>query len=72
VSAVRTFVLFAAGVAGHTWSIVRRPVRFLPELAGLGLISRGAAMIYLPAGYVVAGLCLLLVGSRIPAARVDR
>jgi hypothetical protein len=41
-------------------------VRFLPGLAGAGLVSWGAAMVYLPAGLIVAGLALVLVDFRIP------
>jgi hypothetical protein len=44
----------------------RRPARFLPELAGLGLVAWGVAMIYTPAGVIAAGLFLVLVGSQIP------
>lgn len=59
-------LLSLASAAGYAWRIARRPVRFLPELAGFGLVSWGAAMVYLPAGLITAGLSLLLVGSQIP------
>jgi hypothetical protein len=44
----------------------RRPARFLPELAGLGLVAWGVAMIYTPAGVIASGIALLMVGSQIP------
>lgn len=45
----------------------------LAILAGVGLISTGAGMVYLPAGLIVAGvlvLVLTIAGARI-AARAD-
>lgn len=62
----RRSLLSLASAAGYSWRIARRPVRFLPGLAGLGLISWGAAMVYLPAGLVVSGLSLLLLDTKIP------
>lgn len=50
-----------AGAAGYAIRQARRPARFLPGMAGLGLISWGAGMIYLPAGLIVAGAALLFV-----------
>lgn len=69
IRAIRTSVLSLASAAGYSWNIARRPARFLPALAGLGLISWGAAMIYLPAGLITAGLLLVLVDTRIPRSR---
>lgn len=37
----------------------------LPALAGMAFVSLGAAMIYLPAGLIVAGVLCLLVDSRL-------
>ena len=34
--------------------------RLLPVLAGMALISTGAAFIYLPAGLIAAGLLVIL------------
>jgi hypothetical protein len=58
--------LRAATISGYAVRIARRPARLLPGLAGLGLISWGAAMIYLPAGLIVAGLSLLAIDRQIP------
>jgi hypothetical protein len=55
-----------AAACGYAVHQARRPARFLPELAGLGLVSWGAAMVYTPAGVIAAGISLILVGSRIP------
>ena len=38
----------------------------VPALAGLALISFGVALIYLPAGFIVGGLCLLWIDARLP------
>lgn len=37
----------------------------VPALAGMALVSAGAAFIYLPAGLIVAGLLCLRVDSRL-------
>lgn len=66
ITKIRTFVLGLAGGAGYAIRKARRPARFLPELAGLGLVSWGVAMIYAPAGVIAAGVLLVLAGSRIP------
>lgn len=44
----------------------RRLAPFLPELAGLGIVSWGVGMIYSPAGVIASGFALILVGSKIP------
>lgn len=62
---IRTTVLGLAAACGYAVRAARRPARFLPGVAGLGLISWGAAMVYTPAGLVVAGLALLLVDRAI-------
>lgn len=62
----RSLLLSLASAAGYSWRIARRPVSFLPELAGFGLVSWGVGMYSLPAGLIAAGLSLLLVGSTIP------
>jgi len=69
VKPLRRSLLFLASAAGYSWRIARRPVRYLPELAGFGLVSWGAAMVYLPAGVIVAGLSLLVIGSQIDPPR---
>lgn len=68
-SLTRRSVLGLASAAGYAWRIARRPVRYLPELAGLVLVSWGVAMIYPPAGMITGGLALMLAGSRIPRPR---
>jgi hypothetical protein len=62
---LRRSLLSVASGAGYAWREARRPVRFLPELVGLGLISWGVAMIYIPAGLIAVGASLMVVGSRI-------
>jgi hypothetical protein len=56
---MREFLRDAAGFARR----FAAPV--LPALAGMALVSLGAAFIYLPAGLIVAGLLCLLVDSRL-------
>jgi hypothetical protein len=64
---IRTCVLGLAGTCGYAIRQARRPARFLPELAGLGLVSWGVGMELNPAAGVIAtGLSLILAGSRIP------
>lgn len=43
-----------------------RSVRFGPGVTGIVLMSVGAGMAYLPAGFMVAGALLLVVDRRIP------
>lgn len=43
----------------------RGPVRVLPGLAGLVLVSWGASLVFLPAGLIVAGLLCLCVDYRL-------
>lgn len=72
---IRTGVLLLATVGGYAYGRARRPARYLPELAGFGLVSWGVGMIYSPAGVIVAGVSLILVGSqipRLPSGDVDR
>lgn len=54
---------FAAGLASRVrgWRLHAA----IPALAGAGLISAGVAMVYLPAGLVVAGLFCLRFDSRL-------
>lgn len=68
---IRTCVLLLAAGCGYAYGRARRPARFLPELAGLGIVSWGVGMIYHPAGVIVAGVSLILVGSRIPRLPSD-
>lgn len=56
---MREFLRNAAGLARR----VAAPA--LPALAGMALISLGAALVYLPAGFIIAGLLCLLVDSRL-------
>lgn len=63
---LRRMALGLAAACGYAVHQARRPARFLPELAGLGIVSWGVAMIYLPAGVIAAGVSLILVGARIP------
>ena len=37
----------------------------LPAIAGMAFVSLGAALIYLPAGLIVAGILCLLIDSRL-------
>ena len=62
---IRTGVLGLASACGYAVRQARRPARLLPGLAGAVLISWGAAMIYTPAGFLVAGALLLLVDRSI-------
>lgn len=59
-------VLGLSTACGYAVRAARRPARFLPELAGLGTVAWGVAMIYTPAGVIATGLSLLLIGSQIP------
>lgn len=72
---LRTLVLGVTDACGYACGRARRPARFLPELAGFGIVSWGVGMIYSPAGVIVAGVSLILVGSqipRLPVGDVDR
>jgi len=59
-------VLLLADLGGYAVGVARRLARFLPELAGLGIVSWGVGMIYSPAGVITAGVSLFLVGQQIP------
>jgi hypothetical protein len=67
-SAFRTLTrrlgLSLAGLAGHTV----RYANVAPALAGFALMSWGAAMIYVPAGWICGGASLLLIGRELNAA----
>lgn len=63
---IRTGVLLLAAACGYAYGRARRPARFLPELAGFGIVSWGVGMVYSPAGVIAAGASLILVGSQIP------
>lgn len=64
---IRTFVLGLAEACGYAYVKARRPARFLPELAGLGIVSWGVGMeLNPPAGVIAAGVSLILVGRQIP------
>lgn len=64
---IRTSVLVLAEGCGYAIRKSRRPARFLPELAGLGLVSWGVGMELNPAaGVIAAGASLILAGARIP------
>lgn len=65
----RKALLLLATAAGYALGYARRPVPYLPELAGLAFVSWGVSMIYVPAGVIAAGVALLLVGSQIPRSR---
>lgn len=56
---MRGFLRSTAGFAR------RFAVPALPALAGMAFVSLGAALIYLPAGLIAAGLLCLLVDSRL-------
>lgn len=58
-------MLGLADLCGYAIRTARRPARFLPGLAGLGLIDWGAVMIYMPAGLIVTGVSLLLLDAQI-------
>jgi hypothetical protein len=64
-SAIRTLTrrltLYSATIAGHT---VRR-ANIAPSLAGFSLVSWGAAMIYVPAGWITGGIALLIIGREL-------
>jgi len=66
-SAIRTFTrrlsLSFATVAGHTVRIAN----VAPSLAGFSLVSWGAAMIYVPAGWITGGIALLIIGRELNA-----
>lgn len=58
----------AAVVAGNLAAFAGHCVRIsrgLPGLAGAGLISYGAGMVYAPAGVIVAGVFCLLIDWRL-------
>ena len=57
----------AAAGLGHTLRIGRSAARYVPGWAGAGLVSWGAAMVYVPAGLIVAGAFLLATDALIPA-----
>jgi hypothetical protein len=58
-----------AAAAGHTLRISRSAARYLPGWAGAGLITWGAAMIYLPVGVIIGGGFLLAADALIPRHR---
>jgi hypothetical protein len=67
----RRLSLSLATTAGHTVRIANRAAPVLPSLAGFGLVSWGAAMIYTPAGWITGGVSLLILGwdlNRTPVA----
>lgn len=68
-SAIRTLTrrltLSLATLTGHTVRIANAAAPVAPALAGFGLVSWGAAMIYTPAGWIAGGLSLLLIGREI-------
>lgn len=66
---MKRLTLGAATAAGYAWKTARRPVRYLPGLAGLATVSWGVAMMSVPLGVVAAGISLLLIDRKIPAAR---
>jgi len=68
---IRTCVLGLATAGGYAVGVARRLARFLPELAGLGIVSWGVGMIYSPAGVITAGVSLFLVGQQIPRHSAD-
>lgn len=37
----------------------------IPGLAGMAMVSYGAALIFLPAGIIVGGICLIVLDSRL-------
>lgn len=53
----RRVALAVADFAGHT----ARYANVAPALAGFALVSWGAAMIYVPAGWIAGGISLLLI-----------
>jgi hypothetical protein len=64
---IRTGILGLASACGYACSKARRPVRFLPELVGLGIVSWGVGMELNPAAGVIAvGVSCILAGARIP------
>lgn len=54
-----------ADAAGWVIGPVWRRRAFLPGLAGAGLVSWGAALVYLPAGVILGGVCLLAMDRQI-------
>jgi hypothetical protein len=58
------FRALAAG-AGHALRLVALSGRYLPGLAGAGVLSFGAWLAWAPAGFVVAGLLLLALDRRL-------
>lgn len=60
----RRLTLSLAAAAGHTV----RYANVAPALAGFALVSWGAAMIYVPAGWIAGGCSLLLIGRELNAA----
>ena len=71
INRIRTGVLLLADLGGYAVGAARRSARFLPELAGLGIVSWGVGMIYSPAGVITAGVSLFLVGQQIPRHSAD-
>ncbi|MFA5712534.1 hypothetical protein [Mycolicibacterium sp.] len=53
-----------AAAAGHVARVARKVAVNLPGVAGAGLISFGAWLAWAPAGFIVAGLFLLLLDRR--------
>lgn len=64
--AIRAAVMAVATVAGHTVRVYRSVGRYLPGLFGAGFVSWGAAMVYIPAGFIVGGVLLLALDQQIP------
>jgi hypothetical protein len=63
-SGYRALTLQAAVLAGHTVRIAHS----LIGLAGAALVSWGAAMIYVPAGWIAGGAFLLWLATELAGA----
>lgn len=63
-SVIRTFLLSIGSIAGHTVRIAHSVV----GLTGAALVSWGAAMIYIPAGWIAGGAFLLWLANDLSAA----
>jgi hypothetical protein len=63
-TSIRRLTLSLAVLTGHTVRIAN----VFPALAGFAMVSWGAAMVYVPAGWMLGGLSLLWIGSEINAA----